>query len=333
MGKHKKLQNLSPDVLAKDFWRRNSRFADLFNALIYKKPQIDPATLREMDTDLSSLITDKDILGTIKRVRDTVKISNDGILNRILAIENQQSIHYAMPLRCLLYDVLSYYQQMKGIMSKNKKEGIKDAGEFLSLFKSTDRLLPCRTVVIYYGEKKWDGPKNSKDLMEFSSQEDEKAFMEYSIDLICLNELDVSQYSFKDKDVHDFLLFISNTHQNSRKNLLEELRDMDIEVACAAASITGTLQTYEKEILRQIEEKKERIDMSEALTRTLEEERLEGMKKGKAESVIKLLEELGEIPMGLKKKIFNQGNLKVLEDWLILAARANTIEEFEQRIS
>ncbi len=108
---------------------------------------------------------------------------------------------------------------------------------------------------------------------------------------------------------------------------------MDIEVACAAASITGTLQTYENEILRQIEEKKERIDMSEALMRTLEEERLEGMKKGKAESVIKLLEELGDIPMGLKEKISNQSNLKVLEDWLILAARANTIEEFEQRIS
>ena len=72
MGKYEKLLKMPPDVLTKNFWRSNERFADFFNALIYKHQQVVPASLTEMDTDISALITDKDLFETIRRVRDTV---------------------------------------------------------------------------------------------------------------------------------------------------------------------------------------------------------------------------------------------------------------------
>lgn len=65
MGKYERLQDLSPDALAKNFWKSNERFADLFNAIVYRRQQVDPSSLLEMDTDISALIADKDLLETI----------------------------------------------------------------------------------------------------------------------------------------------------------------------------------------------------------------------------------------------------------------------------
>ena len=41
-------------------------------------------------------------------------------------------------------------------------------GEFLSGFRKTDRLHPCITLVLFWGEK-WDGPTDLYDLLDFES--------------------------------------------------------------------------------------------------------------------------------------------------------------------
>ena len=104
---------VSNDTLAKAMWRGNAQFADLFNALVYHRRRIDPNKLREGDTDLSTLTVDKELRETISSHRDVTKYSEEGEFLQILAIENQQELHYAMPLRCLLYDTLSFYHQYK----------------------------------------------------------------------------------------------------------------------------------------------------------------------------------------------------------------------------
>lgn len=55
--------------MAKYMWKGNEQFADLFNAVVYKGPQISPDSLSDTDTDLSALIADKELLETIKKVR------------------------------------------------------------------------------------------------------------------------------------------------------------------------------------------------------------------------------------------------------------------------
>ena len=49
------------DVIVKEFWRDNDRFADLFNAVLFKgKCVIKADELQEMDTDVSGTIKVKD---------------------------------------------------------------------------------------------------------------------------------------------------------------------------------------------------------------------------------------------------------------------------------
>ncbi len=48
--------------------------------------------------------------------------------------------------------------------------------------------------------------------------------------------------------------------------------------------------------------------------------------------IIELLEEIGEPSDALRKHIMQQTNIKVLGNWLKIAARSSSIEEFEKSI-
>jgi len=58
-----------------------------------------------------------------------------------------------------------------------------------------------------------------------------------------------------------------------------------------------------------------------------------GIERGRAASVLELLEEMGKVPKELENRIMEQHNPETLSKWLKLAARAETIEEFEKGIT
>ena len=62
------------------------------------------------------------------------------------------------------------------------------------------------------------------------------------------------------------------------------------------------------------------------------EGKAEGKAEGKMESILTLLEDFGEIPDSLQKRIRAQKNADMLKNWLKLAARAKSIGEFSAQI-
>lgn len=58
----------------------------------------------------------------------------------------------------------------------------------------------------------------------------------------------------------------------------------------------------------------------------------ESKAEGKAESVIEILNELGEVPEDLKQKISKELDLSKLSSWIKLAAKVESIEEFKSRM-
>ena len=60
------------------------------------------------------------------------------------------------------------------------------------------------------------------------------------------------------------------------------------------------------------------------------EGKAEGKADGKAEALIDLLEEYGRVTRRLKKLIQNQKDMDVLKRWCKLAAKVNSIREFEE---
>lgn len=121
---------------------------ELFNG----KNVIKSDMLKEMDTDISGTIKWKKGQSSLKRVRDIVKKEYDGVEFNILGIEIQDKVHYAMPLRTMMYDGLGYLKEYNELKGKNRYTSGMTSDEFLSGMKKDDRLHPIITIVLYYSE-------------------------------------------------------------------------------------------------------------------------------------------------------------------------------------
>ena len=57
----------------------------------------------------------------------------------------------------------------------------------------------------------------------------------------------------------------------------------------------------------------------------------EGKAEGKATSILDLLDEKGMVTENLRNTIMNQKDEAILKEWLLMAARVETVEEFADR--
>ena len=93
------------DAITKEYMRGSKVFADAFNYFIYGGEQVvDPEFLHELDT------TEIGIPFTLdgKSTREETVMRDARASYILLGIENQTDIHYAMPVRNIIYDALQY---------------------------------------------------------------------------------------------------------------------------------------------------------------------------------------------------------------------------------
>ena len=134
--------------------------------------------------------------------------------------------------------------------------------------------------------------------------------------------------------------------------LMHRIRAMDTndlnEWITWFSNVIRKLNEYERGVLITQLKKGDEKDMCSSFERLLNKEkadgraegwkdgRAEGWKdgktKGKAEDVIELLEDLGDLSDSLKICIMEQTDLEILKKWLKAAAKAKSIEEFEQAV-
>ena len=121
-----KKATIRPDVIFKNFWRENDRFASLFNTVVFGgKEVIKPEELSELDTDVSNVMELGEYKETLTRARDVVKRAAYGVDFVIMGIENQSRVHYGMPLRVMLYYTYIYLKECREIARQHQKNGDK----------------------------------------------------------------------------------------------------------------------------------------------------------------------------------------------------------------
>ena len=168
------------DTVTKAYMKDNAVFADAFNYLIYGgKAVVDPKQLQELDTTEIALpfgtqdAESKQPEEAVQKYRDVLKSAiikqDDAAAYILLGIENQTDIHYAMPVRNIIYDALQYGKQVADIAAKHRaRDG--DAkghrrGEYLSGFYKEDKITPVITLVLHFGANEWDGPLSLHEMM------------------------------------------------------------------------------------------------------------------------------------------------------------------------
>lgn len=198
-----------PDVSIKQWLRVKSRFADLFNGILFNGEQIiKEEELEEINSESDIIIADKTRkTKAIQRRRD-IAMRWMGVNLVILAVENQQKVNYAMPVRNMLYDSLSYSDQIRNIWNQLKEDEKRnvDTDELFSGFRKDDKLCPVITIVFYFGsEKLWDGATNLHDMFEFPHNGNVKAVLDKYVPNYHINLLDIS-------NIDDVNIFKSDLH-------------------------------------------------------------------------------------------------------------------------
>jgi hypothetical protein len=294
------------DVILKEFWRQNDHFADLFNAVVFSgKNVIHPESLQEMDADVSGRIQFSEYEETVVRVRDVVKKAAYGVEFVVLGIESQKKIHYAMPLRTLLYDGLGYLKEYQEIVHARKQDHEKKTeDEFLSGMRKEDRLHPIISIVVYYSEKLWDGPLCLKDMIVEMPEEIGQIFSDYKMNLLQVKDSD--QYYFHNEDVRTVFDISREIFRGNFDAIAQKYnRDIDAELAAVIGKITDNT-----ELLRGAEER-EVVNMCTSLENLKQQGIEQGIEQGLKLGIEKMLR--ANYPVEEVSRIFEVPEQKILE--------------------
>lgn len=297
------MEHTKADIIFKDFWRSNERFADLFNVVVFGgKEVIKPEALHEMDTDVSGVIQLKDYKETLSRTRDVIKKTAYGVEFVVLGIESQQHIHYAMPLRHMLYDAMSYLKEYQEITRKYKKDTEKKTeDEFLSKMRKEDRLHPVITLTVYYGEKQWDGPYCLKDMIVKMPEEIAAIFSDYKMNLLEVRNSD--RYVFNNTDVQSVFEITRDIFAGHFEKIQEKYgnKELGSDLLTVIGQMAGS-----KELIR-MSRNREVNNMCTALEKLKEEGKMEGKK----EVILTMLQ--NDYPISEICKLLNISEEEVLE--------------------
>ena len=245
---------LKADTVTKDYVKDAGVFADIFNYYIYGGRQVIlPEQLTERDSAKIALPYGADgAVVPVQKFRDVQKLyaaMTDGKMRYILyGVENQAEIHYAMPVKNNLYDVLEYAGQVEEAakshrkeMKRKKEQGETSAeeggktpntGEFLSGFWAGDRLIPSITVTIFFGSKEWDGPLSLFDMMDVSDPDVLACMDNYHVRLIAPAQMadeEIMKFQSSLREVMLFIKYSKDKENLSRVLAANEKRFREVE--------------------------------------------------------------------------------------------------------
>mgnify|MGYP000557831251 FL=1 len=208
------------DIATKQYMSHRDVIADVFNFYIYDGRQvIKPEKLQKIDTAEVALPYGNDAEIAVQKLRDNIMLwtmaMDDKAAYAVLGIENQDKIHYAMAVKNMLYDALQYAKQVEEAKRSyrnglNKKRIKLNSEEFLSGLKKADRLMPVITLVVYFGDKDWDGAKSIHEMLSVDDDELLSYVPNYKINLIEPAKISDEDYDKFKTDVGSVLQFIKH---------------------------------------------------------------------------------------------------------------------------
>lgn len=307
------------DIILKQYFSDNKRFAEIFNHTLFSGQEIiKPEKLKPVDSAQADVIALRDTAAEfVQKNRDIAKIYDDELELVILGVENQNDVHYAMPMRVLLYDALSYDKQYQSIRKEHHRSKDLKGAERLSGFSREDKLVPVVTLVVYYGTEAWDGPRSMHDMLKLP-----KAFAEFphlvgNYPMHLLEVRKIADVEVFDKDLMALFGFIKY-QQNSQE--LENFIQRHADYFNSMARETYTAITHAadiKDIEKYIEKKKETeaIDMCDALKQMQEESLQRGRREGAQQSLRQVAEKMLRMnhPIPLISEVTNLSEQEIIE--------------------
>ena len=265
----------------------NDKFADAINYYYYQgKPVIAPSMLTKLDTVEAVLpFRGEKAQGAKERYRDVLKgcVTKEGpdAVYRIYGIENQSEVHYAMPVRNMLYDAMNYSAQVEGTARRHRRErNSRSSGEFLSGFYKEDRLIPVRTLVIYWGTEEWDGPRSLREMLSLPPGDSCPFVNDYHLDLMIPAE--IRDFSLFRTDLRQVLEFISASED--KEAVAELLRREQAAYSRLPWDAARMIKVFSGLNVKMTKKEGEEVyDMCKGVDDMMKDAKQEGKKEGRIE--------------------------------------------------
>ena len=253
------------DSKAKEYLSDNTRFSEICNYVLFDGEKvIKPEDLKECDTTevLSVFGIDKKQI-VKQKWRDLLKsvsVKHTGQMYVILiGAEAQTDIHYAMPVKTMIYDALNYGEQVNEAKKRHRKNrDYRSSDEFLSGFTLDDKLTPVITITLYLGTTQWDGPRSLAEMMPQMDERILPFINDYRINL--LNPLEITDFSKFETGLRPLFELLKNASDEEKLNELITKDDtftrVDVETVAAINLFVGTDIKYD--------EKEEVVNMCKA---------------------------------------------------------------------
>ena len=321
------------DQLSRKYIRRQDVFADIVNTLEYQGERvIQPEMLDDEGSGLSELqiIPGKNQRAKetyVERFRDVLKTvrkePDEQRKYAVFGVEEYTQVHYGAPVKLMLYDALNYSNQIETLANKHRIEHDKpaDSGEFLSGIYREDRLIPVKTLIVYFSAKDWDGPRTLHDMLDMNgwSQEEKDKFPDYPISILEPSKLKEEQLETMQSDLGVVLGFIKySTDREKLSDYVHEHKEFSAISNESARLLNEVCSLRLKNINEKNEEDEEKdankeqgvFDMCKAFDDMKELGRTEGRTEGRIEG------ELSKVISQICRKLMKGKDLQTIADEL-----------------
>ncbi len=252
--------------------------------------------------------------------------TKNGIIYLFFLLELQSYNDFSMPFRLLVYMTAIWIDYFKNC-DKNERR------------RKDYRLPAIMPIVLHNGEQNWTASCSFSQMIDHA-----ELFGKYVVDfeyaLVSVNKLTESEIIDSNTLIDNiFLADKKRTRQewtDGITELMHRIRAMDTndlnEWITWFSNVIRELNAKERgELIEQLKKGDEK-GMCSSFERLLNKEKAEGKLEDRAEAVIELLEDLGELSDTVKSYIMEQNDLELLRKWHKAAARAESIEEFERTV-
>lgn len=230
--------------------------------------------------------------------------------------EHQSTYNPNMPVRGLIYFARLYEAYLKEHQ--------------LSIYGRTLVMLPEPRYIVFYNGKEDEPDEQELRLSDAfkkkASASENTAALECVAVMLNINYGHNMELMHKCRRLHDYAYFVNEVNQNLSKGYPYELSIKSAMEHCTDNNILS-------DILGKQRSEVYNLLLNEFDVKSYERWiRAESKAEGKAEDIIELLEDVGEVPNALRSQIMEQTDLVTLNRWLKFAAKAQSIEAFERMV-
>ena len=297
----------NPNIVTKEYMQDPQHFADAFNYYAFDGRQVVCAEkLSEADPTELAIIFSEDRKEFVEKFRDVLKqcilMEDDKFSYLMIGIENQTDIHYAMPVKNMIYDALEYGKQVSRRAKEHKEAKDTKGAEFLSGFTKEDKLKPVITLVVYWGTKKWNAPRSLKEMFEDVSEDVLQFVSDYKVNLIVTKEIkDFTKFKTELGKALKYISVVDQKEEYKELTKQEEYQDVNKETAILLKEVAGINVKVKKE--------EEKVNMCKALQDITDEAIEKGHIKGRAEEIVRLCREFGQSEEAILNRLMKELNL------------------------